>query len=256
MGEKDSDSGRVGGVDGVSGGWVMAVTGVNPGSPVEAMGVWRSFGELWIAARQIGLLAVTVDIPIGLPCRGSRSCDQEARLRLKGCPGPPKHPGRASSVFPAPPRCALEAREWEEALALARGCTGKGITKQSFALFPKIREVRDALGPSDFRPSGRPRAAEVHPEVSFQEMAGCPMWFHKSRQAGVTERLEQLEAHFPNVVDATVRTKRVGPPHPGVDDLLDAVAAAWTARRLISGDAKPLGGHQTDQTGFEMSIWV
>ena len=240
-------------MDGVRGGWVMAVTGVESGFPL-CISVWGSFADLWSDAHKRGLRAVAVDIPIGLPDTEGRAADREARKTLK----PPKkgEPGRASSVFPAPPLCSLDVDAYKEAGELARRSTGKGLTRQAFALFPKIREVRDALKPGDLDPGACPLAAEVHPEVSFGVMAGNPMSFHKSLQAGVAERLAVLEDHFPDVVDAAVRTKRTGPPHPGLDDVLDAVAGAWTARRLIQGEAKRLGGREKDPCGYPMNIWA
>ena len=39
-------------------------------------------------------------------------------------------------------------------------------------------------------------------------------------------------------------------------DMLDAAAAAWTARRIASGDAERLGNDETDEGGFPMSIWI
>jgi len=212
--------------------------------------VWRSFADLWSDAHKRGLRAVAVDIPIGLPTTEGRCADKEARQCLKG------PPSRASSVFPAPPFPSLDATYYKEAGELARRSAGKGLTRQAFALFPKIREVRDALKPVDLDPGSCPWAAEVHPEVSFRVMAGNPMSFHKSLQAGVAERLALLERHFPDIVDAAVRTQRTGPPHPGLDDVLDAVAAAWTARRLIQGKAVRLGGCEEDPCGYPMNIWA
>ena len=114
----------------------------------------------------------------------------------------------------------------------------------------------DPLEPGAFAAGARTRAAEVHPEVSFASMVGHPMSFHKTRQAGVAERLTLLKCHFPNIVEAAVATEITGPPTPGLDDVLDAVAAAWTARRLVSGDAQPLGGCERDKTCYPMNIWV
>ena len=246
----DSHRGLVGGADGVSGGWVMAIVGTGPGSPIRDLLVWLSFADLWCYAQEIRLSAVTVDIPIGLSPRGDRPCDREARARLKG---PPR---RSPSVFPGPPLCTLGAGSWKEALEWARRETGKGISRQSYALLSKIAEVRDVLRPHDFSASASPRAAEVHPEVSFWATEGKPMRSHKSRHSGMVQRLKLLEQHFPNVMDAAVRTERPGPSHPGIDDLLDAVAAAWTARRLVSGEAEDLGRGEADPHGFPMSIRV
>lgn len=246
----DSSQDRVGGVDGVRGGWVMAIAGAWEGSPVEEILVRRSFRDLWCYAHRKGLAAVAVDIPIGLPCGGDRVCDGEARDRLRG------PPNRASSVFNAPPLCAIDAGNFEKAVKSARKCADKGVSKQSYALFPKIKEVRKVLQPQNLVEGAQPRAAEAHPEVSFQAMAGKPMRYHKSRQAGVAERLAYLQLHFSNIVDVAVRTQTTGPPDPGLDDVLDAVAAAWTARRAVSGTAVPLGGLATDRTGLPMTIWA
>ena len=49
----------VAGVDGVTGGWVMAVAGPSRGAPVE-FSSWRSFGDLWAEAcvQDIAVVAV------------------------------------------------------------------------------------------------------------------------------------------------------------------------------------------------------
>ena len=240
------------------GGWVIAVTGVAPESSLDVL-VFQSFSDLWSQAREKGLMAVTVDIPIGLPDRYGRAADREAREQLKSSEKGRR--GRASSVFPAPPLRSLDVDiddedAYQVAGELARRSADKGLTRQAFALFPKIKEVRSALEPDDFECGAVPRAAEVHPEVSFRFMGNRPMSFHKSLQAGIAERLALLECHFPEVVHEAVRTKRTGPPHPGLDDVLDAVAAAWTARRLIQREAIRLGGCEKDGAGYPMNIWA
>ena len=259
----------VGGVDGVPGrgrstkgkmpgGWVMVVTGAVAGSRVEEVVVKGSFSDLWAHACEGGLLAVTVDIPIGLPAGQGRTADKDARQCLKG------PPNRSSSVFPSPPFNSIKASTYEDAQRLARRSTGKGMTRQTYALLPKIQDVRCAVKPDAFDPRSRPRAAEVHPEVSFRAMACRPMCFHKSFQAGVAERLALLECHFPNLADVALRTGITGCASvgnsevltPGLDDVLDAAAAAWTARRLIQGKAKRLGGREKDPDGYPMNIWA
>ena len=78
----------------------------------------------------------------------------------------------------------------------------------------------------------------------------------KRHQAGVAERIEALSAVFPNIVDAAVLTPVPGPPRASLDDLLDAAAAAWTCRRVYSGQARCLGAGEIDETGYPMNIWV
>ena len=41
------------------------------------------------------------------------------------------------------------------------------------------------------------------------------------------------------------------------DDLLDAAAAAWTARRVLAGSARPLPDPpEVDSSGRPVAIWV
>ncbi len=51
-----------------------------------------------------------------------------------------------------------------------------------------------------------------------------------------------------------------GPPHPALDDLLDAAAAAWTARRIAAGQAVRLGAVDgcigADTAGCPLTIVV
>jgi predicted RNase H-like nuclease/predicted nucleic acid-binding protein len=240
------DSMLVAGVDGVRGGWVMAVTGVSAGSPVE-FSVWPMLCDLWAAAGSRGLLVVAVDMPVGLPDAERRSADIEARRRLGA---------RRSSLFWTPPLCVLDATEHAEANRLSWEHTGQGTSAQTFNLMPKVRELRATLDIGDFAPNARPRAAEVHPESSFVRLAGEPMSVGKRTPAGGHERLAVLSDEFPNIAEAAVSTPPAGPPRPALDDLLDAAAAAWTARRLAAGRAECLGEGEEDETGYPMHIWI
>lgn len=238
--------GRVAGVDGVSGGWVMAVTDVAGGSPVE-FSVWTTLGDLWTEAGSRRLLVVAVDMPAGLPGAEKREADVEAR-RLLGA--------RRSSLFWTPPLCVLDAAEHAEANRRSWEETGRGLSAQAFNLMPKIRELRETLAPDDFAPSALPRAVEVHPESSFVRLAGEPMSESKRVHAGHRQRLATLAGAFPNIALAAVSAPPAGPPRPGLDDLLDAAAAAWTARRIVAGTAECLGAGRHDETGYPMHIWV
>ena len=235
----------VAGVDGAKGGWVMAVTGTSRGSSVE-FSSWRCFGDLWAEARAKNIALVAVDMSIGLPGVERRTADVEARSLL----GP-----RRSSLFWTPPLCVLDADDHTEANRRSRERTGWGLSAQSFNLLPKIREVREALSTEPVGSSARPRTAEVHPETSFALLAGAPMRASKRTQAGIEERVTALRSVFPRVGD-TVLEPLQGPLRAKLDDLLDAAAAAWTARRIASGDAICLGEDEFDETGYPMHIWV
>lgn len=241
-----AESGVVAGVDAAGDGWAMAVTSVNHASPVR-FSVWRSLDTLWAHAQSSGVLVVGVDMPIGLPGPELRTAEIEAREIL----GP-----RRSSIFWSPPLCTLDSADHAEANRLSKELTGRGLSAQGFALMPRIREVRQALGTASFMPGARPRAVELHPETSLAVLAGAPMSVGKRHQAGIAERLEALSAVFPNIVDAAVLTPVPGPLHVSLDDLLDAAAAAWTCRRVDSREARCLGAGEMDESGYPMNIWV
>ncbi len=236
-----SDTPLVAGVDAAKGGWVMATTATTPGAPVE-FSLRQSFADVWAEARSQGLLAVGVDMPIGLPGQDLRRSDIEARELL----GP-----RRSSLFWTPPLGALNAADHAEANRLSREGTSRGLSIQAFHLLPKVREVRAVLTPEDLTPHAKPQAAEVHPETSFAVLAGQPMSVSKRQAAGQAERMAALAPEFGNLGPAL-------PSLPGAtsDDLLDAAAAAWTARRMAASTAMVLGRGELDATGYPMAIWA
>lgn len=236
-----SDAALVAGVDAAKGGWVMAVTATTPGSPA-AFSVWPSFADLWSEARSQGLVAVGVDMPIGLPGKDLRRSDIEARELL----GP-----RRSSLFWTPPLCVLDAADHAEANHQARVHTGRGLSIQAFHLLPKVREVRAELTPEDLAPHAQPQAAEVHPETSFAVLARRPMNTPKRQKSGQAERLAVLVPEFSNLAEVPTSL-----PGATIDDLLDATAAAWTARRMADGTAMCLGQGEADETGYPMAIWA
>jgi predicted RNase H-like nuclease len=83
------------------------------------------------------------------------------------------------------------------------------------------------------------RLFEVHPEVSFRELAGRPLE-KKRTLLGQTQRLELLASagiHLDSAVD---------------DDLLDAAVAAWSAARYASREVLPVSAGHTARLG---AIW-
>lgn len=158
---------------------------------------------------------VGIDIPIGGIEGRRRACDDLARARL----GP-----RRSSVFAAPDPRVLDAATHAEANARSRALTGRGLSAQAWHLVPRIREVAALIDDGGVDP------AEVHPELSFRELAGAPLDRPKTTWAGIRLR-ERLLA-----TDGIVVPDDLGPAGAaGVDDVLDAAAVAWTARRWARG---------------------
>ena len=111
---------------------------------------------------------IAIDIPIGLPDTGRRRADLLVRKDV----GP-----RWASVFMTPVRPALEACNYESANAFSLRLAGEGISRQAFALQPKILQVDRWVRQT------RHRVVEVHPEASFAQLAGAPLEARKSTWA-------------------------------------------------------------------------
>ena len=194
----------VAGVDGCRAGWIVVHAG--------HASVDRDFAA--VLDRLPDDTVVAVDIPIGLADEhlpGGREVDRAARVALGG-----KH----SSVFSAPPRCALGART----LSDARRC-GARLTLQTLNLLPRIEDVDGVM-----TPELQSRVFEVHPELSFAAMAGGPPVLTPKRSAAGSEERRAL-------------LRRVGvcvperPAGAALDDLLDACALTWSACRVADGTA-------------------
>jgi predicted RNase H-like nuclease len=174
---------------------------------------------------------VGVDMPIGLPAMSSRACDLEARAFL----GP-----RRSSVFPTPARACLGTRDYAAALVASRHAVGVGLSKQSYFLLPKIRQLDQLVGPGD------DGFIEVHPECAFLVMNELEPLAPKKSPAGSSRRAELLRAVF-GALPATPRGARL-------DDVLDAYAVLWSTRRFVDGEHRTFGDGSTDERGLPMRI--
>jgi predicted RNase H-like nuclease len=184
---------HVAGVDGTPEGWAVVIMEADR-SVIPKVDLVHRFGEIFDCATDFNIIAV--DVPIGLLDAyqvGGRACDRAARQVL----GRP----RGSSVFPAPVRPVLAATSWEDACVRSRASApdGKKVTKQTYAILPKIREVDELL---QTRPELREVVREVHPEVCFSVLAGTPMTHRKASNLGREERQRAL-AQLP---DFTRRT--------------------------------------------------
>jgi predicted RNase H-like nuclease len=211
----------VAGVDGCRGGWVVATRQA-----------WRVVPSFATIAHEFQLIGV--DMPIGLPVAWHREADRAARAFIRP---------RGSCVFPTPPRRLVTHDDYAAANAASRARFGVGLTRQTFHLFPKIRDVDAAVDQES-----QHRYLEVHPECSFTALTGA-VAPPKRTWEGRRHRCAALEAVFGPIdlpSSATVRP----------DDVLDAYAVLWTALRHQRGESIVLGGNETDATGLVMRIVV
>jgi predicted RNase H-like nuclease len=236
------------GVDGCRAGWVVAFARAQGGE--VRVRVLPRFADVLAAPENASIVAV--DIPIGLPARvghGGRAAENAVRPLLGA---------RQSSVFSVPSRAALAAEDYREAcrIALETSQPPRKVSKQLFLLAPKIREV-DACLRAETAATGR--VFEVHPELAFWRLNGERALMLPKKVKGrchepglLVRRQLLVEAGFP------VAAVNASPPKgAGADDLIDALACAAIARRILRGVARPFPDPPArDAFGLPMAIWA
>ena len=122
------------------------------------------------------------------------------------------------------------------------GPPGRAISLQTFHIGPKIREW-DALAPPG-------HVVEVHPEVSLRTLAPGVAFASKKTARGAGQRIAAL-TRWLDVGEALGDL----PSGARLDDVLDALAAAWSAQRFAAGTAEVLGA-EVDDRGRPMRVVV
>jgi predicted RNase H-like nuclease len=210
---------RIIGVDGCPQGWIAATvefTHTHAATTSVQQVSFQIHTHLEYIVTDSTAHIIGVDMPMGLPSQsGTRLCDVEARKILSPF---------GSRVFPAPVRVALpHADDYARACAVSREECGRAMSRQTWNILAKIAEV-DVLADDH-------RLVEVHPEVSFALMRGAPIAQRKKTAEGRKVRLAALHEWLPPEVTI-----------PRSDDAVDALACAWTAMRITTGQAKTLPG--------------
>ncbi|MGL4488031.1 MAG: DUF429 domain-containing protein [Rhizobiaceae bacterium] len=248
------------GVDGCKGGWI-AVSQVNADAPLMVK-VHRDFSSLLVAYPATAI--IVVDMPIGLPERaklGGRGAEQAVRPYLGA---------RQSSVFSMPSRRAVYAEtgvfEDEEvryaahrrasAIALATSDPPRKISIQAFGLFPKIRQLDEAIRGD---PALKSCVFESHPEFAFTVLnRGRPMAQPKKikgriNPAGMRERKDFIETQG---IERSFLDQPL-PKGASADDFLDACVMMLVADRIRMGLARPYPDPPgRDEHGLPIAIWA
>jgi predicted RNase H-like nuclease len=232
------------GIDGCAGGWVAvtlsggADADADAGAPpAVSVTVARTLDGLGLGLGGAGVTGI--DMPLGLLASGWRTADLLARRALGR---------RGSCVFAIPPRPVWEQPAYANANQSCRELTGRGMSIQAWGLRGKLLEAdafRRAVVPPVYE---APPLYEVHPELSFAALAGgTPLADSKHTRAGLAIR-RALLAQAGIVVPARL-------PGAAEDDLLDAAAVAWSARRVAAGAAVTLSDPaQRADDGREIAI--
>lgn len=188
-----------------------------------------------------------IDIPIGLAddC-ASRTCDRLLRQRLGT--------RYSSSVFNPPIRAAVYASSYPEACSLNAARTSKKISKQSWNIVAKIRQIDELLVAY---PTLRQTLFESHPELLFFQLNQAKTLLHKKRTlAGQEERLALLASAQENATLLFEEMRRTYLKRDMTDDdILDALVLAFSARRsLTEGFTALPNPPERDSQGIPMAI--
>ncbi len=223
------------GADACGGGWVVVVIG-DTGYLEAFTAPTIEEADAALAARA-DVAALCVDIPIGIPDAGSRQADILARGFIKP---------RGSSVFPTPIRAALLADTYAEAREASVAASGKSLSAQAYAIRERILDVDGYVGQSSVP------IYEGHPEVSFRAMATEGLAESKKSYGGLALRYQLLKDEG-IVVPYGIEKSLKG---ASTDDVLDAAAMAWSARRIAHGKGVSLPAEpEVFSGGWPSAIW-
>lgn len=249
------------GIDGCPAGWLVLSQKADNSGSLSAR-IYPTLDELAPHLRADHIVAI--DMPIGMPAPDHypRACDVAAR-RLLG--------SRACCVFSAPCRDVLShLHHYPSASSWHKQATGKAISCQAFNILPKINQLDSFLS---LHP-GIASFHEIHPEVSFAHMnSSCakpsPILLKKTSPEGAQARVALIEQafpaafHKPEVMESLQQNlgprSKHGKPRWALNDLHDALAALWSAHRIMTHNAENLAKDQStqpqlDATGKIMQI--
>ncbi len=195
-----------------------------------------------------------VDMPIGLlslknidPVQPhQRKCDMQARKILGK-----KH----SSVFTPPCRQALYQKTYSSASATNYMITGKKISKQTWNIFHRIKEVNEYLQENQW---ARSIIFESHPELAYQKLNNqISLQYSKKKNEGILERLNILSRYHPGTTslcrviasDKTLKGKMQK------DDIVDAMVLSILNYYRDDKLSNITEENLEDEMGLTMGIW-
>ena len=235
------------GIDGCPSGWICALGTIKEKqiAQIEMQFVLHP-DEIW---KKYAVQKMCIDMPIGLPSvskKGGRAIDTTAR-KILGKSG-------ASRVFSPPIRQILYCTDYQEALQISKKTPpdGVGLSKQSFYLLPKIRQIDEWLRED---PKSQNSIFETHPELSFWAM-GKQAAPSKHSVEGKEFRIQLLtrEGIWDESFFDIIKKERKRANIISKDDILDALACMWSAHRCLQGIEQTIGKADEvyDEEGFLM----
>ena len=232
------------GVDGCPSGWVISYKKNQNKWKFDVVSTINKFWNKFSNAKLI-----LIDIPIGLRDKGSepRLCDRVARKFLTRI--------RSSSIFPTPCRASLYADSYIDANQINRKLTGKGLSKQTWNISGKIKEVDILLRNNS---EARHVFIESHPELCFAALSNSiPMKHYKKKEEGIKERLLVIESFCKNpkqILNEVIL--QFSKKEISVDDILDAWVLAISGSKGISNLRFLPDSFEYDSKGLPMRMAI
>lgn len=208
------------GIDGCKNGWVavsISTTGVD---------IFRAQTLEFLMETVPTVHVILIDMPIGLATSIGEDTYRPEKLARKYIPK------KASSIFKAPAEQAAYCTTYAEANEVNRNILGKGLSKQSYHICKKIREVDIYVKTSTHGEI----LMESHPEVCFARLHPSrePILENKQTSDGRKKRLEVLHIYNPEVVSEVESAFDISKDLQGIaDDVIDAACLAIVAKRGV-----------------------
>ncbi|GAB3175188.1 DUF429 domain-containing protein [Telluribacter humicola] len=227
------------GIDGCKSGWVAS------SSEDPCTLVFKNIKEL---TRFYGKDAFyLIDIPIGLPSFNvTRECESMAR-KLLGMP-------RSASVFNVPCRAAVYSECYADAQVENRKQLGKGLSKQTWNIVAKIKEVDEFLVSNPFY---KQIVREAHPELCFYSLNdGFAMVHSKKSAEGEAERLGVLGIYNSTIQEVFNQSLSLTKGRQVLrDDIIDSLCLAVSGTLIQQKAGWRIPAEvKSDDEGIEMSM--
>ena len=176
--------------------------------------------------KKSNLSHIGIDIPLYLSKTGKRRAEIEARFLLKK---------RACTIFSPPTFNVLRAKNYIDACEINFKECGNRISKQSWNLFPKIKEAQKFLENNLICQVG---IFEIHPELSFMAMNDMNLIeASKKTEIGKKIRIKLIQKFFPSFSFESVRDQyKKYQVHD--DDILDSISIVWSTQRIVDNIAQ------------------
>ena len=209
------------GIDGCRAGWIITQVLDNQ---LISFHIIKNLNDDYL--KQIKLSYIGIDIPLQLSQTGKRLAEIEARSLLKK---------RACTIFSPPTLNALRAKNYIDACEVNFKECGKRISKQSWNLFPKIKEAHKFLENNSI---SKLEVFEVHPELSFMAMNDMNLIdASKKTETGKEIRIKLIQKFFPNFSFESVRNQ-YKKNQVLDDDILDSISVLWSTQRIVDNIAQ------------------